>query len=129
MKLFKKVFASLSIAFLGLIVLASCSSVTNSYSQKINDAAYNKEYVTVEDARKELGDECIDLTSKVILDGTGTLVGIKGLNKDNYLDKIKNGDPHVKYDVIMISVIDDKCIGSTFQEMSILELQAILKIN
>ena len=129
MKLFKKVFASLSIAFLGLIVLASCSSVTHSYSQKINDAAYNKEYVTVEDARKELGDECIDFTSKVILDGYGALVGIKGLNKDNYLDKIKNGDPHDKYDVIMISVIDDKCMGSTFQEMSLLELQAFLKIN
>lgn len=119
----------MAFAFVGLVALASCSNVSKSYCNKINEAAYNSENITAEEAKSALGDECLDLTSSQILAGNGALIGIKGLTKDDYSDKIKNADPHDKFEVIMIAVANDKCVSATYQTMSLSELKSILKIK
>ena len=129
MKLFKKIFLVLSLSFVGLIALASCSNVSNSYCRKINDAAHDSENISVEDAKAALGDECLDFTSKEILAGNGALIGIKGMTKDNYLEKITNADPHDEFEVIMITVAGNKCVGATYQTMSLSQIKSYLKIK
>ena len=58
----KKILLSLAVAFAFVITLASCSKISQSYADKINDAAEKKVYITYETAKSDIGDECFDIT-------------------------------------------------------------------
>lgn len=122
MKIFKRVLLGIALAFVCVFTLASCSKVSQSYADKINDAAKDGEYVSIGDARDALGDECIELT---VLN-TGVLAAVKGYNKDNYKEKLDAADENTKFEYIVIYVAAGNCTGATYGSGSAAEVKAAM---
>ena len=84
----KKILMTFIMIF-SVVLLASCSNVTQSYADKINAAAENKEYYAYADVLEDLGDEAIDMTFLK----TGIVVAVKGVTSEEELKaKIENGE-------------------------------------
>ena len=96
-------------ALLGVLVLAACSNVTEKYAEKINKAAAEKEYYTVEQVREDLGDEAVE----ILVLNTGVIVAVKGCTS---LDEIKAKIDEGK-DVkgIIVTVALGKVTGAKYQ--------------
>ena len=86
MRKIKVLFVSIAAAFIALFALVSCSGshATQAYSDKVNNLYSASSAITYTEALKDLGNECIDLTTKTNETHTGVLVAVKGLTKDNY---------------------------------------------
>ena len=127
MKNFKRVLLSLVLVFVALIALASCSKVSQSYADKINNNYQNKtNIVTYEEAKEALGDECIDIT----VAKTGKLVAVKGLNKDNYKEKLQAADADTKFSFIVITVVQGNCSNALYASGTANEaLAATINLN
>lgn len=105
MKVFKRFLLGLALSFTFIFVLASCSKVSKSYADKINDSYKNGSALKYEDVKSELGDECIDVTSNK----NGRLVAVKGINASNYLEKLQKASTDEKFDFISITVVNGDC--------------------
>ena len=116
MKKFVKVLALLACSLAFVFALASCSNVSQSYADKINEAAKNNEHISYDDAVDALGDECVDFTLAVLNNHTGALIAVKGVKKDEYEAKVKNAtaEEAEKLEAIIIVVLLDKCTSATY---------------
>jgi hypothetical protein len=122
----KKVLLGLALAFVCVITLASCSKISQSYADKINNAAEKKEYVTVADAKDALGDEGFDIT----IAGTGALLAVKGY-KNNItwaeLDaKLDALDKDTKIEAIIIGCVLNNCVSAAYISGTAAEVEAKL---
>ena len=106
-------FSLVCVLLLGCVfAFSSCSKVTESYADKINKAAENGEHFTVEDVRKDLGDEAVE----ILILNSGVIVAVKGCaTLDEIEDKIDN-DETVKG--IVITVLAGKATAATYKEIS-----------
>ena len=87
----KKILMTFIMIF-SVVLLASCSNVTQSYADKINTAAENKEYYAYADVLEDLGDEAIDMTFLK----TGIVVAVKGVTSEEELKaKIETVTPNI----------------------------------
>ncbi len=118
----KKVLLGLALAFVCVITLASCSKVSQSYADKINNAAEKKEYVAVADAKDALGDECFDVNFLV----AGALVAVKGYKNDmTYAElekKMSEADENTKFEAIAIVYVGSNCMGALYVSGTAAEL-------
>ena len=118
----KKILLSLAVAFAFVITLASCSKVSQSYADKINEAAKTEEKITYEDAKSALGDE-------LLIDIAGQMIAVKGLTKDNYKEKLENADENTKFSVIMVNTLLGNCVSATYAEFTVKDLKAKLGVE
>lgn len=118
----KKILLSLAVAFAFVITLASCSKVSQSYADKINEAAKTDEKITYEDAKSALGDE-------LLIDIAGQMIAVKGLTKDNYKEKLENADENTKFSVIMVNTLLGNCVSATYAEFTVKDVKAKLGIE
>ena len=105
MKKLKRIFLAIALCFVTVITLASCSKVSKSYADKINNAYQAGNALTYEDVVNELGDECIDST----IAKNGLLTAVKGLTKENYKEKLNAASSDTKFEFITITVVQGKC--------------------
>ena len=105
-----------------LFMLASCSNISQSYSDKVNDAYQSGTPLLYKDVKEEFGKECIDCT----LAETGTLVCVKGLSNDNDLDTLAKASDDTKYDILVITVVQGKCTYAHFSTGTTGEVRASL---
>ena len=121
----KKVLLGLALAFVCVVTLASCSKVSQSYADKINDAAKNNEAISYETAKSDLGDECFDVLNNSILN---VLVAVKGYKNDitwEELDKkLDELDKDTKVSCIIITVAAGKCTTALYFSGSAAEVEA-----
>ena len=95
-----------------MLVLASCSNISESYADKINKAADKKEHYTYEQVIEDLGDEAIDITAM----GSGVIIAIKGVTSlDELEDKFDEGKP-IKG--IVITVVLGKATKAAYKEIT-----------
>ena len=108
----KKIISLALVVIMLVCALASCSNISESYAEKINEAAKNKEYYSLEDVKDDLGEDIVDLT---IL-GNGVVIAVKGCSSIEDLEaKIENGDT-VKG--IVITFVLEKATAAVYKEIS-----------
>lgn len=80
-----KVFAATLLAVGAMATLASCSNISQSYADKINEEAKDgdKDYITYDEVNEKLGDEAIDIT----VFKTGVIIAVKGIKTKEDLQK------------------------------------------
>ncbi len=111
MKRFKKILICFVGCFLFVFALASCSNVNKGYADKINDSYKNGNTLKYESVKKDLGDECIDITK----DQTGLLIAVNGLTAANYKEKLENAKTEDKFEFISVTVVQGNCTYAYFQ--------------
>ena len=124
MRKFRNVLLSLALAFVFVLTLASCSKVSQSYADKINEAAKTEEKITYADAKDALGDECWDITFL----GNGVLYAVKGykntMTAEELDKKFSEADENTKFEVIIITVAAEKCLSANYFSGTGAELEA-----
>ena len=121
----KKLLRSMSIvfAFVMLLVLVSCKggNISKSYADKINKAAEEGNYITLEEVEKALGDYA---QVSVTTTGYGTVSAVKGYKaseEEKFMsDFLKK--PDKKISVITITIVDGNATSAVFKSGTILEL-------
>ena len=87
MKKFFKWLAA-GIATLSLVLLVACSNVNQKYADKINKAAKDGDPITLEQVRKDLGDD----RAEIILLNSGVIISVKGCKSvDDIKKKLDDG--------------------------------------
>ncbi|MBR6071958.1 MAG: hypothetical protein IKP77_03885 [Acholeplasmatales bacterium] len=114
MQVLRRVLVGLVLCFAFVVVLASCSNVSKSYADKVNDAYKNGNALTYEEVKKDFGDECIDVT--INKGQSGLLIAVKGLTAANYKEKLGKASADEKFDFISITVIQGKCTYAHYAE-------------
>ena len=116
MKKFFKWLAA-SVACLSLVLLAACSNVSQSYADKINKAAKDGEAITLEQVRKDLGDD----RAEVILLGSGVIISVKGCKSmDDIRAKIDDGKD---VEGIIITILANKATAAEYRKISTSDLK------
>lgn len=127
MRKFRNVLLSLALAFVFVLTLASCSKVSQSYADKINEAAKTEEKITYADAKDALGDECWDWTASGL---TGFLYAVKGykstMTAEELDKKFSEADENTKFEVIVITVAAEKCVSANYFSGTGAEIEAKL---
>ena len=108
----KKIISTLLVCVLlvgCVFTLASCSNISESYAEKINEAAEAKEPYTYEEVMEDLGDNAIDIT----LLKSGVIIAVKGCESlDDIEDKIDDGE---KLKGIVVTVLAGKATGAEYR--------------
>ena len=110
---------SLALVIVMLVcVLASCGNISESYAEKINKAAENKEHYTYSDVVDDLGgkEKVVDLTLTVLGSTNGSVIAVKGCTTwDEIEDKIDDGET-VKG--IVVVIVNNKAISAEYKEIT-----------
>ena len=123
MKVVKKAILSILLCFTFIFSLTGCSSINKGYADVINTAYKNGNAITYVEAKRSLGDECIDKTREESSKRSGLLVAIKGVTNE---DAIKNATDEAKFDFIVITVVNDDCTYAYFATGSAAEVKSAL---
>ena len=111
-----KMLAAALVAGVAAFGLASCSAISQSYADKINDAAADKEYITVEEAKEKLGDEAVDVNLLV----GGALIAVKGC--DSVEDIKAKLDEGKEVKGIVITYALGNCTSATYKAITAADL-------
>ncbi len=128
MKIVRRLIAGIVVCFAFIVVLASCSNVSKSYADKVNNAYKNGASLKYEDAKKDLGEECIDVT----VAQNGVLIAVKGMTAANYQEKLKNASADQKFEFITITVVIGNCTYAYYASGTAAEITSAIdngKIN
>ena len=118
MKLLKRSLVCIALCFAFVFVLASCSGskVSKAYANSINKAALDKNYITYEVAKKDLGKECNDWT----MGGNGIMFAVKGYdnldNEEAFNKLVMGGDEKTVYCAILVTCVDNNCVSAVYVE-------------
>ena len=118
MKVLRRSLVGIAICFAFVFFLMSCSGskVSKSYSNDINKAAMEKNYVTLETVKKDLGKECNDWT----IGGNGMIFAVKGYesidNEAAFNKLILGGDEKTTYQVLIVTFKDNNAVSAQFFE-------------
>ena len=113
----KKIISLILVAVLLVCTLASCSNISESYAEKINEAAKEKDYYTYEEVKDDLGDDIVDIT----IAGNGVIIAVKGCSSVEDINaKLENGDT-VKG--IVVTVVLGKATGAAYREIKAEDLK------
>ena len=113
----KKIISLILVAVLLVCTLASCSNISESYAEKINEAAKEKDYYTYEEVKDDLGDDIVDIT----IAGNGVIIAVKGCaSVEDINAKLENGDT-VKG--IVVTVVLGKATGAAYREIKAEDLK------
>lgn len=107
-----RIIAIAMVAVMLCMALASCSNISESYADKINKAADEKEHYTLKEVKEDLGDEAVELT---LLD-SGVVIAVKGCNSvDDIKDQLDEGKT-VKG--IIVTILAGKATAAKYTEIT-----------
>ncbi len=134
MKLFKKIFLGLALAFVAVITLASCSNVSESYANKVTKAAEKGENITYTQVVADLGNECFDVTvGKTDEAKTGFILGVKGytndMTKEELVAKLQEANADTKFEYLLVVVALGKCTGARYLSGTANEIKTKLGVK
>ena len=111
----KKIISTILVCVLlvgSILALASCSNISQSYADKINAAAKNKEFYTYDQVVKDLGDAAVEIAAL----GTGVVVAVQGCDDvEDILAKLDAGE-EVKGIVVTMALY--KATGAVYKALS-----------
>ena len=107
----KKLFAFFAL-LVALVGLVGCSNVSQSYADKINDAASNKEHYTYEEVLKDLGDEAQDWTVTVLGSTNGSIYAIKGVTTKEEFEKLVEEEKDTE--CLIVVIVNNKAISAKY---------------
>ena len=99
-----------------MCALASCSNVSQSYADKINEKAEAKENLTYEDVMEDLGKDAVDLTAEVLGFRAGAIYAVKGCSTwEEIQAKIDAGET-VKG--VVVTILNGKATAAAYKEIT-----------
>lgn len=107
----KKVFVFFALLF-ALVGLVGCSSVSQSYADKINAAADKKEHITYEEVIKTLGDEAQDWTVTVLGSTNGVVYAVKGVTSKEDFKELLESEEDV--DCLIVTIVNNKATAAKY---------------
>ncbi len=116
----KKLLRRISVLFalVGVLVLVSCSHVSQSYADKINKAADNNEHYTLAQVKDDLGDEAVDLTAL----NTGWIIAVKGCKSVEDIKAKLDEGKEVKGIIVTITL--SKAVRADYRTITADDLKA-----
>lgn len=107
---------SIAFAFAMLLILVSCKggNISQTYADKINDAASEGEPLTLEQVEKDLGSYAFEM-NRLGYNLIFAIKGVKGTAKayEKFEEKIEK-HPDTKVSMIMIQIVDGKAVAAKF---------------
>lgn len=105
------------VAALGLFLLVACSNVSTKYADKINSAAKDGEAITLDQVRKDLGDDRVE----IIALNTGVIISVKGCKTlDDLQKKLDNGED---VEGIVITILASKATAAEYRKINTNDLK------
>ena len=108
----KKIVSALLVCILlvgSVFALASCSNITESYAEKINEAAKNDEHYTYDEVVEDLGDNAIEIAAL----GTGLVIAVKGCETVEEIEEKLDAGEEVKG--ITVVIVNNKAISAEYK--------------
>ena len=106
-----------SVAALSLILLVACSNVSQKYADKVNKAAKDGEPITLEQVRKDLGDD----RAEIIILGSGVIISVKGCKSvDDIKEKIDEGKD---VEGIIVTILASKATSAEYRKITTSDLK------
>ena len=106
-----------AIACFGLILLVSCSNVSQSYADKINNAAKDGEAISLDQVRKDLGDD----RAEIIFAGSGAIIAVKGCKSlEDIKTKVDNGED---VEGIIVTILLNKATSAEYRKITTNDLK------
>ncbi|MBQ8690028.1 MAG: hypothetical protein IJ515_06690 [Clostridia bacterium] len=112
----KKIVSALLVCILlvgSVFALASCSNITESYAEKINEAAKNDEHYTYDEVMEDLGDNAIDITVTVLNSTNGAVIAVKGCETTEEIEEKLDAGEEVKG--ITVVIVNNKAISAEYK--------------
>ena len=107
-----RILAFLLVAVMLVCALASCGNISESYAEKINEAAKAGEHYTYEKVVKDLGDDAVELAYHE----SGVVIAVKGCSSiDDISKKIDDGET-VKG--IVVTMVAGKATYAVYKEIT-----------
>ena len=91
-----------------VLMLASCSNISESYAKKINLAAENDEHYTYTQVLEDLGDGAIDMT----IAKNGVIIAVQGCESVDEIEDLIDDGKDVKG--IIVTVVLGKAISAKY---------------
>lgn len=105
------------IGCLGLFLLVACSNVSAKYADKINKAAKDGEAITLDQVRKDSGDDRVE----IIILNSGVIISVKGCKKlEDLQTKLDNGED---VEGIVITVLASKATAAEYRKINVNDLK------
>ena len=105
------------LAALSLVLLVACSNVNQKYADKINNAAKDGEPITLEQVRKDLGDD----RAEIIILNSGVIISVKGCKSvDDIKKKIDEGKD---VEGIIITIALGKATAADYRKITTSDLK------
>ena len=113
----KKIVSLALVCVLMVMALASCSNVSESYAEKINKAAEDKEFITYEQVIEDLGDDVADITADIpVLGRGGVVISVKGCDSVEDIQAKLDDGKTVKG--IIVTIAGGKAISANYTEIT-----------
>ena len=94
-----------------VLSFASCSKISESYADKVNEAAEAGEHYTYDQVVEDLGDNAIEVGFSAVK--TGVIIAVKGCESiDDIKDKIEDGET-IKGIVVVVTL--NKAISAEYR--------------
>ncbi len=104
-------------ACFGLFVLVSCSNVSQSYADKINKAAKDGEAITLDQVRKDLGDD----RAEIVVLNSGVIISVKGCKSiEDIKTKIDNNED---VEGIVVTILASKATAAEYRKITANDLK------
>lgn len=111
MKKFAKVAALMLLVIMSVALLASCG-VSEKSAEKVNNAAKDKKFMSIEECKKAFGDPTLDLTATILGHTGGALVWINGCkNADDVKAKLDAGK---ELKALTVTIADGVATSATY---------------
>ncbi|MDE7106259.1 MAG: hypothetical protein K2O22_03750 [Anaeroplasmataceae bacterium] len=108
------------VACFGLFLMVACSNVSKSYAEKINKAAKDGEPITLEQVRKDLGDDCAEV-GDFLITKSGMIISVKGCKSlDDVKAKVNNGED---VEGIIITIVLGKATSAEYRKIQTSDLK------
>ena len=107
----KKFFVFFALLF-AVVGLVGCSKVSQSYADKINEAAKADEHITYQEVLEALGDEAQDYTITVLGSTNGFIYAIKGVTTKEEFEELRDSDEPTE--CLIITIGNGKATGAKY---------------
>lgn len=112
MKLVKRL--SLFAVLLAFVfALAACSNVSQSYADKINEAAEKGEHIAYGQVKEDLGDEAIFYGVEILNNANGVIIAVKGCTSQEQINEKLDAGKELKG--VYIVILNNKAQSAEYR--------------
>ena len=109
----KKALSLLLVCAMMVLTLASCSNVSESYANKVNKAAENKENLTYETVMEDLGEDAVGIVDPFTK--SGIVISVKDCDSIDDIEELLDEGKTVKG--IVITFVLGKATKAVYREI------------